>query len=414
MLLKKNPVALKATKDAIRRVARDDLRQRRGLSDPCAGGRELLRQSRAARKACNSSSTTRATSRASALTTSRSRVAEVTSAGTMRRAIERLLRPRSVAVVGASPTPGALGASVIANLDRWGSGDIHLINPKRERDRRPTLPASRSMSCRMGVDVAVLAIPRAAVLRSVRRSADARWRGDHFLLRLRRSRRAGLRSSGRSPALPPSDGMVIEGPELSRAGQLRRWRGTHLRRDSGAAARRAAVHRIVSQSGAMACVLAVMLHKPALPVSYSISTGNEAASGVEDYVEYLLADSSTRAIGMIVEQFRQPQRFLELARRARAAGKVIVLLHPGRSAPRVNRRPRIPARSPATTRSCGSRSRARACCWRRVSKSLATCSNWCSLSTRPGGGTVVLTESGAFKALTLDLRTDWVGVARDR
>ena len=49
------------------------------------------------------------------------------------RNIERLLRPRSVAVVGASPTPGALGASVVANLERMGFvGEIHLINPKRE------------------------------------------------------------------------------------------------------------------------------------------------------------------------------------------------------------------------------------------------------------------------------------------
>ena len=30
--------------------------------------------------------------------------------------LERLLRPRSIAIVGASPTPGALGASVLGNL----------------------------------------------------------------------------------------------------------------------------------------------------------------------------------------------------------------------------------------------------------------------------------------------------------
>ena len=47
--------------------------------------------------------------------------------------------------------------------------------------------------------------------------------------------------------------------------------------------------------------------------------------------EYLLADTKTRVIALIVEQFRQPQRFLALARRARLAGKAIVLLHPGRS-----------------------------------------------------------------------------------
>ena len=46
--------------------------------------------------------------------------------------MERLLHPRSVAIVGASDKPGALGASVLSNLDRSGyAGAIHLINPKR-------------------------------------------------------------------------------------------------------------------------------------------------------------------------------------------------------------------------------------------------------------------------------------------
>ena len=48
--------------------------------------------------------------------------------------VERLLRPSSVAIVGASDKPGALGASVLANLDRHGfTGDVHLINPNRDR-----------------------------------------------------------------------------------------------------------------------------------------------------------------------------------------------------------------------------------------------------------------------------------------
>src|SRR5580704_9320894 len=83
-------------------------------------------------------------------------------------AIERLLKPRSIAVVGASETPGALGASVVANLDRMGfRGDIHLINPKREMiGKRPCLKSVDDLP--LAVDVAVLAIPRVAVVETVR------------------------------------------------------------------------------------------------------------------------------------------------------------------------------------------------------------------------------------------------------
>ncbi len=89
---------------------------------------------------------------------------------------------------------------------------------------------------------------------------------------------------------------------------------------------------LVSQSGAMAAVLAVTLASRGLGLSYSISTGNEAASGVEDYVGISCRRSRyANVIAMIVEQFRKPARFLAAATRAAAMAKPIVLLHPGRS-----------------------------------------------------------------------------------
>src|SRR3712207_3344750 len=82
--------------------------------------------------------------------------------------LSRLLTPRSVAIVGASPTPGALGNSVLANLERHGfTGDIHLINPKRDEiGGRPCLKSIGELP--LGVDAAVLAIPGPAVLDAVR------------------------------------------------------------------------------------------------------------------------------------------------------------------------------------------------------------------------------------------------------
>ena len=49
---------------------------------------------------------------------------------------------------------------------------------------------------------------------------------------------------------------------------------------------------VVSQSGAMAAVLGVSLRKHGIGISFSISTGNEAVTGVEDYVEYLIGDGA--------------------------------------------------------------------------------------------------------------------------
>jgi acyl-CoA synthetase (NDP forming) len=88
---------------------------------------------------------------------------------------------------------------------------------------------------------------------------------------------------------------------------------------------------LASQSGALAAVLAPTLFARDLYVPTSVSTGNEAVSGVEDYVEWLVDDPDTHVIAMYVESLRRPQAFLAAARRAREAGKPIVMLHPGKS-----------------------------------------------------------------------------------
>src|SRR5262249_47874104 len=92
-------------------------------------------------------------------------------------AIARMLRPRSIAIAGASPTPGSLGGSVFANLERFGfSGEIHLINPNRaDINGRPCLKSTADLPD--GVDCAVLAIPRAGVLEAMKGCAARRVGG---------------------------------------------------------------------------------------------------------------------------------------------------------------------------------------------------------------------------------------------
>lgn len=321
------------------------------------------------------------------------------------KSIDRLLRPTSVAIVGASATPGALGSTVLANLDRQGfAGDIHLINPKR-----PTIGSRQALGSidelPDGVDVAVLAIPRAAVLDSIRALA-ARGVGSAIIFSagFAEGGEEGLAEQREIARIADAHGMVIEGPNcLGLVNYIDMIPLTFVETPSAPLGDRQGV-AIVSQSGAMAAVLAGTLFSRGIGVSYSISTGNEAASGVEDYVDYLIADTQTKVIAMIVEQFRQPQRFLALAQKARMAGKPIVLLHPGKSSA---------ARESAATHT-GAMAGDYALMRVKVERAgvlvadtleelgdtadiIATC------GVVPADGAAVLTESGAFKALTLDL-----------
>jgi acetate---CoA ligase (ADP-forming) len=320
--------------------------------------------------------------------------------------LTRLLTPRSVAILGVSERPGALGNQVLANLERHGfTGEIHLVNPKH--DSLHGRPCFRSVAdLPENVDAAVLAIPGGAVLETVRQLAARRvGAAVIFSAGFAEGGEEGMAAQREVARIAAESGMVVEGPNC--LGMTNYVDGVALTFVETPAVRLGDKPGIgiVSQSGAMAVVLGTTLMAKDLGISVSVSTGNEAASGVEDYVEHLLDQPHTQTIAMIVEQFRQPRRFLAAARRARELGKRIVLLHPGKSS--------------AARESAATHTGAMAGDW-QVMKTLVEhagvilvdgleeLGDVAELAIRgpgmtAGSGVAVLTESGAFKALTLDL-----------
>lgn len=320
-------------------------------------------------------------------------------------ALDRFLRPKSVAVVGASDKPGALGATLLTNLDRNGyAGAVYPVNPKRDEIMGKRCYASVD-ALPEGVDVAVLAIPRTGVLDAVKGLAARKCGGVViFSAGFAEGGEEGLAEQREIARIALEAGMVVEGPNcLGLVNYVDRIPLTFVETNAVPPAGKRAIG-IVSQSGAMAAVLGTMLLARDAGVSYSVSTGNEAASGVEDYVNWLVDQDDTHVIAMIVEQFRKPQAFLAAARRAKAAGKPVVLLHPGKSSA---------ARESAATHTgamAGDYKLMRAMVARAgviFAETLEELGDIAEIAVRcpalPSGKTAVLGESGAFKALTLDL-----------
>ena len=325
--------------------------------------------------------------------------------------ITRLMRPRSIAIVGVSPQPGSPGGGVLDNLERYGyGGDIHLVSRSRgEVKGRPCVASIDDLP--EGVDTALLTIPRAAIEEAV--SACARRSVGAVIIFAAGFAEAGgewRAAQERIAAVAHDAGMAVCGPNC--LGIMNYVDGIPLTFSPQQPTRppTAPSLSIVAQSGGLSSILRTALIAKDVPVAFAVSTGNEAVLGLEDYLAFLLDDAMTRVITVFAEQIRRPQRFLRLAARAREAGKAIVLLHPGRSAA---------ARAAAQSHTgalAGDHATMRALVAREgviavdgldelidVSELMARFPN------APAAGPAVLTDSGAFKGMTLDL-ADAVGL----
>lgn len=90
---------------------------------------------------------------------------------------------------------------------------------------------------------------------------------------------------------------------------------------------------VISQSGAVLSGIAMAAWRlPSIGLNVLVSAGNEAVTDLADYVDYLVDDPETTAIGLVIEKIRRPEAFFAAAKRAILAGKPIVTLKLARSA----------------------------------------------------------------------------------
>ncbi len=247
-------------------------------------------------------------------------------------AIARMLRPRSVAVAGVSSTPGSLGGQVVANLDRFAyKGDIHIIHPKQsELMGRRCVPSPRELPD--NVDCVVLAIPGHAVLDAVKACAERGVAG--VIIFSAGFAEAGGEGSAKQRELAEiasRTGMVVVGPNcLGFVNYVDGICCTFGGADPFKPDRPTVA--IISQSGAMASVIRAALNARGLGVALTVSTGNEAVNGIEDFMAHAIDDPAISVLAIVAEQIRRPRDFLALAAKAREKSKPVVMLHPGRSA----------------------------------------------------------------------------------
>lgn len=245
-------------------------------------------------------------------------------------AIARLIRPRSIAVIGASADPGKTSGRPVAFLQKHGfSGAIYPVNPKVERiGELACYPDVGALPAVPDVGIVLLGAERAhlAVRELSKRGAAAAIvlasgyteTGEEGALRQKEL----LEAAGSMRILGPNTiGLVnlTDNIVLSASGALAM---DHFP---------AGPIGLVSQSGGILGALLSRAAARGIGLSKLVSTSNEADLELSDFIEFLAADEATKVIALYVEAIRHPSRFREAVRKARLAGKPVVAFKIGRS-----------------------------------------------------------------------------------
>jgi acyl-CoA synthetase (NDP forming) len=232
-----------------------------------------------------------------------------------------LFSPSSVAVIGASNTPGSWGNNALKGVLVAGNKKVYPVNPNSPEILG--IKAYRSVTeIPDAVDIAVIVVPeklvpgvlRECVSKSIRAAiiitsgfAETGEQGRKLEAELVDiSRRGGIRFIG-----PNSMGHADTGSRMSTFGQTGEMKPGPV--------------AVLSQSGSTCMKIVRALGELGVGCSKYVSTGNEASLYIEDYLEFLARDDDTKVILAYIEGLRDGRRFYGLAKEITREKPIVVV-----------------------------------------------------------------------------------------
>ena len=245
--------------------------------------------------------------------------------------IHKMLNPRSIAIVGATPRMQYGGRFLAAALKAQDRVRVYAVNPHYDEILGvKSYPSVTDLP--ESPDVVGIVVPYDQVF-DVLQESHRKGAGSAIVIS------AGFAERGvddrrdlqeKLGTFARASGMRISGPNCLGVANVKRdiWATASSRGASGLTG----PIGLVCQSGATAFgPFLVRAVENGIGFSYIISTGNEADLDFTDFARYLLDDLDTRVIAGFVEGFKSAEKFLELAKLAAERGKPIVLIKIGRS-----------------------------------------------------------------------------------
>jgi acyl-CoA synthetase (NDP forming) len=252
--------------------------------------------------------------------------------------LDALLRPRSVAMIGASRNPKALGGRPLGFMARYGyPGRVYPVNGKGGEVQG--VPAYASiLDLPEPVDLALVMV-RAELVAGVLRDCAAAGVRVAVILSSGFGEGTGAGEGILESVAPElaATGMRILGPNCEGLASLPAGApltfSPVLDIDASGTRLRPGNIAIISQSGGLGFAVAQWGTEVGLDFSYIISTGNEYDLDSVELAGRVVELPDTDMVIMLVEAFRDPAEFARVGERFRAAGKRLVVAKLGKTPP---------------------------------------------------------------------------------
>ncbi len=244
--------------------------------------------------------------------------------------LERLINPRTIAVVGASETLGSFGERTLTNLSAF-KGHVYAVNPKyKELLSRPCVPSLADLPA--VPDCVILCVARPMIEEMIE-SAGAIGAGGAIVYA------SGFSETGLPDRIAAQERLVqianragvrIAGPNCVGLANTQSCAGMNFMPGYGRMGHRRGPVAITSQSGALGYTVLQGMER-GICFSHYLAAGNSSDVDICDYISYLAEIDETRTIISLFEGVKDGSRFLGAARKARDAGKALIVYKAGNS-----------------------------------------------------------------------------------
>jgi acetyltransferase len=245
----------------------------------------------------------------------------------MQNSLSPFFSPQGVAIIGASSKPNKLSFGILKNLTLYGyQGEIYPVNPGSiEILGKKCYPDILQVPD--PVDLAVIVLPAALVLDAIK---DCGKRGIKAITLIS----GGFKELGpegeelekQVVAFVRQSGMRMVGPNC--VGTMSLHTGLNTTFISGVP--ETGSIGFLSQSGAVLGGIVDLVKDKGIGFAHFSSLGNEADVTETDMIDYLANDPYTKVIAAYVEQIRDGQKFIRIAKKV-SENKPIVLLKAGKT-----------------------------------------------------------------------------------